>query len=54
MLDGVFFGFLGKDKQLNNCFWKIWVALRRAGWCDLCRMICIFGLILLAGLVGRS
>ena len=23
------------QQQLNNCFWKIWVALRRAGWCDL-------------------
>ena len=27
--------FLGSNKQLNNCFWKIWVALIRAGCCDL-------------------
>ena len=26
---------LGKDKQLNNCFWKIGLALKKAGWCDL-------------------
>ena len=30
MLDGVLFLFLGKDKELNNCFWKIRVALKRA------------------------
>ena len=48
------FLFLGKDKQVNNCFWKIWVALRRGGWCDLCRLICSFGLTLLAGLAGKS
>ena len=35
MLDGVLFLFFGNNKQLNNCFWKIWVALLRAGWCDL-------------------
>ena len=35
MLDGVFFLFLSKDKHLNNCFWKIRVALKRAIWCDL-------------------
>ena len=36
MLDGVlFFWGGGIDKQLNNCFWKIRVALKRAGWCDL-------------------
>ena len=29
------FLFLGINKQLNNCFWKIGVALRRAGRCDL-------------------
>ena len=23
------------DKELDNCFWKIRVALIRAGWCDL-------------------
>ena len=50
----VCFFVLGKDKQLNNCFWKILVALRRAGWCDLCRLICSFGPTLLAGLAGRS
>ena len=48
------FLFLGKDKQLNNCFWKILLAFRRAGWCDLCRLICSFGLTLLAGLAWRS
>ena len=26
--------FLGINKQLNNCFWKIWVALIRAGRCN--------------------
>ena len=30
MLDGGFFFVLGKQ-QLNNCFWKIRVALKRAG-----------------------
>ena len=30
MLNGVLFLFLGIDKQLNNCFWKIRVALKRA------------------------
>ena len=34
MLDSVLFCF-GKNKQLNNCFGKIWVALIRAFWCDL-------------------
>ena len=27
--DGVLFLFLGIDIQVINCFWKIWVALRR-------------------------
>ena len=40
-LDGVLFC----HKQLNNCFWKILVALRMVGWCDLCRVICSFGMI---------
>ena len=31
MLDGVLFLFWGIDIQLINCFWKIRVALRRAG-----------------------
>ena len=36
MLDGVLFGgFFGNNKQLNNCFGKMWVALIRAYWCDL-------------------
>ena len=35
MLGGVPFLFLGNNKQLNNCFWKIRVALIRASWCDL-------------------
>ena len=30
MLDGVLFVF--GQQQLNNCFWKIRVALRRAGF----------------------
>ena len=49
----VLFLFLGIDIQLNNCFWKIQVALRRDSWCDLCRLICSSGLSLLAGLAGR-
>ena len=32
MLDGVLFMFWGIDMQLVNCFWKIQVALRRAGF----------------------
>ena len=32
MLDDVLFLFLGIDMQLVNCFWKIRVALRRAGF----------------------
>ena len=32
MLDGVLFLFLGIDMQLVNSFWKIRVALRRAGF----------------------
>ena len=36
MLDGVLFIlFFWINKQLNNCFGKIWVALKRASWCDL-------------------
>ena len=35
MLDGVLYFVFGKNKQLNNCFWKIQVALIRAGWCHL-------------------
>ena len=32
MLDPeLFLSFFGKQMQLINCFWKIWVALRRAG-----------------------
>ena len=31
-----------------------WVALKRAGWCDLMRAHLLFGLTLLAGLAGRS
>ena len=27
--------FVLGQEQLNNCFWKIRVAFRRAGWCDL-------------------
>ena len=27
--------FVFGKQQLNNCFWKIWVALIRASWCDL-------------------
>ena len=46
--------FVFGQQQLNNCFWKVWVALRRASWCDWCRLICLFGLTLLAGLAGRS
>ena len=53
MLDSVLFFVLGQQ-QLNNCFWKIRVALRRTGWCDLCRLICSFRLTLLAGLAGMS
>ena len=34
------FLFLGIDTQLINCVWKIRVALRRASWCELCRLIC--------------
>ena len=29
MLDGVLYFVFGKNKQLNNCFGKIWVALIR-------------------------
>ena len=32
MLDGVLFLFLGIDMQFVNCFWKIRVALKRAGF----------------------
>ena len=32
MLDGVLLLFLGIDIQVINCFWKIWVALRRVGF----------------------
>ena len=28
-MDGVLFLYLGIDIQLINCFWKIWVALKR-------------------------
>ena len=48
MLDRVLYFVLGNNKQLNNCFWKIQVALIRASWCDLVQVD------LLAGLVGRS
>ena len=27
--------FIFGQQQLNNCFWKIRLALRRAGWCHL-------------------
>ena len=30
-----FFVFWGTTSSFNNCFWKIWVALIRAYWCDL-------------------
>ena len=32
------FLFWGKHKQLNKSFLKIWMALKRAGWCDLDRL----------------
>ena len=32
MLDSVLFLFLGYQTAVVNCFWKIWVALRRAGF----------------------
>ena len=34
MFDDVLHFVFGKDKQLNNCFGKIRVALVRAFWCD--------------------
>ena len=36
MLDGVLFSFLGIDVWLVNCFWKIQVALKRAGFGATC------------------
>ena len=36
MLDGVLFWFLGINFQVVNCFWKIRVALRRAGFGATC------------------
>ena len=36
MLDSVLFLFLGINIQVVNCFWKIRVALRRAGFGATC------------------
>ena len=50
MLDGVlYFGF-GKNKQLNNCFGKIWLAIIRTYWCDLMQA----GLLIWADSAGRT
>ena len=35
MLDSMLFCFGATASSSINCFWKIRVALKRAGWCDL-------------------